>query len=739
MKNHFSRNLISTVIFFYVLSTGVTAGMAETGGGQSAAAQGAQAVEKLKQNGGYDSLKEALRQVRGPRKQTDNSQTPESASPQQATFIAADGAANDNFGTSVAISGDTAVIGAPHDDIGANTDQGSAYVFTRTGGTWTFNQKLTASDGAANDFFGHSVTITTENAPAQTVIMVGAYGCDIGGNPNQGAVYLFVRGSGGSSWSQQGKLTASDGTANDAFGDSVAASGGFAIFGANGVDVGPYVDSGGAYIFVRSGTAWVEEQKLTTPGGGATSRNFGWSVDISGTLAVVGSNTGTNEGWVYVFERFSGGNTWNWQEGFESGGKFGYRVAISGETFVAGSYADTVGSNTAQGSAQVYARVDGHWTYQGRLTAADGAANDTFGSSVDIAGDTIVVGADGDDIGANADQGSAYVFTRSGSIWTQQKKVIALNGVVGDLFGYSVAVSGKTIIGGSAFADIGASGQQGSASVFRFVPAQFDFDGDGKSDVSVFRPSTGVWYLQQSAAGFAGLAFGQSGDRIVPADYDGDGKTDLAVFRSGVWYIQRSQLGFIGFSFGLSTDIPAPGDFDGDGKTDIAVFRPSNGTWYVQGSAAGFYAVNFGTAGDIPVAADYDGDAKTDVAVYRPSNGTWYLQRSQIGFGALAFGTNGDRPVPADYDGDGKADAAVFRPSNGTWYLQRSLLGFTGMAFGLSTDTPVAADYDGDGKADIGVFRPSGGTWYLQRSTDGFTALSFGSSGDVAVPAAYVP
>ncbi len=263
----------------------------------------------------------------------------------------------------------------------------------------------------------------------------------------------------------------------------------------------------------------------------------------------------------------------------------------------------------------------------------------------------------------------------------------------------------------------------------------FDFDGDGKADISVFRPENGAWYLQQSTSGFTGVQFGISTDKPVAADYDGDGKTDVAVFRNGTWYLQRSQLGFTGVAFGSPDDIPVPADYDGDGKSDIAVFRPSNGIWYLLQSTAGFAGVAFGQAGDKPVAADYDGDGKTDIAVFR--NGTWYIQRSQLGFTGIAFGESTDKPVAADYDGDGKADVAVFRPSNGVWYLNRSQLGFTGIAFGLGTDLPVPADYDGDGKTDVAVFRD--GTWYLNRSTAGFTGVAFGTATDKPVPNAFIP
>ena len=259
----------------------------------------------------------------------------------------------------------------------------------------------------------------------------------------------------------------------------------------------------------------------------------------------------------------------------------------------------------------------------------------------------------------------------------------------------------------------------------------FDFDGDGRADIGVFRQ--GNWYIQQSQSGFAAFQFGIASDRLVPADYDGDGKTDAAVYRDGTWYLLRSTQGFTAVQFGLSTDIPQTGDFDGDGKADLAVFRPSDGTWYLIQSSAGFTAVQFGQNGDRPVAADYDGDGKTDAAVYRA--GVWYVLQSRDGFRAVQFGSASDTPTVGDYDGDSKADYAVYR--GGTWYLQRSRDGFAGVQFGLASDTPVPADYDGDGKTDIAVFRD--GTWYLQRSTAGFAGVQFGQANDVAVPSAFIP
>lgn len=311
-------------------------------------------------------------------------------------------------------------------------------------------------------------------------------------------------------------------------------------------------------------------------------------------------------------------------------------------------------------------------------------------------------------------------------------------------YGAALQPDGKIVVAGKS-----NTGARSEFTVLRYLASQtsaFDFDGDGKADVSVFRPSGGYWYLSQSAAGFRATQFGQSGDKIVPGDYDGDGKSDTAVFRpaNGYWYfLNSSDSSFRATQFGQTGDLPAAGDYDGDGRTDICVFRPSSGFFYLlHSSDNSFHYQQWGADGDVPVAGDYDGDGKADFAIYRPSSSIFYILRSSDGaITGQQWGVGGDKPISADFDGDGKIDIAVYRPTTGGWYyLQSTDNAFKGIGWGISGDIPSAADYDGDGKWDIAVFRPSTGVFYILQSTNGaLRAEQFGAHGDVPVPSAYVP
>ena len=278
----------------------------------------------------------------------------------------------------------------------------------------------------------------------------------------------------------------------------------------------------------------------------------------------------------------------------------------------------------------------------------------------------------------------------------------------------------------------------------------FDFDGDRKTDLSVFRPGDSPTEADftvenSSSGGTANVFWGSAGDRAASADYDGDGKTDFAVYRpsTGTWYILQSSTGTAAIvPFGLADDKITPADFDGDGKADIAVYRPSAGVWFIlQSGNLQVRIQQFGLAEDLPVPEDYDGDAKADLAVWRPSTGTWYAFRSSDNTArAFQFGLSGDKPVAGDFDGDAVGDYVVYRPSDRNWYLSRSTAGFGVVQFGLADDKPLQADFDGDGRTDIALFRPSNAVWYYLRSSDGnFAARLFGASGDTALPGVFVP
>jgi hypothetical protein len=330
---------------------------------------------------------------------------------QQAELASGDGAAGDWLGWSVAIDGDTAVVGAPMKAVGVRPQQGAAYVFTRSGTTWSQQAQLLAIDGAANDNFGMGGV-----AVSGDIVVVGAPYRDVGANTNQGAAYVFIRT--GTSWSQQAQLTALDGLAGDRFGGSVALSGETAIVGASQKAVTGHGTPGAAYVFSRSGTSWSQQAELTATDG-ASADGFGVAVSIAGDSALVGASS------------------------------------------------HAVGANTGQGAAYVFARGGGtYWSQQAELTATDGAAADGFGVAVSIAGDSALVGASSHAVGANTGQGAAYVFARGGTSWSQLEQLTAADGAAGDRFGTSVALSGVDALVGAFYKTIGLQTMRGVAYVF---------------------------------------------------------------------------------------------------------------------------------------------------------------------------------------------------------------------------------------------------------------------------------
>jgi len=416
----------------------------------------------------------------------------------------------DLFGLYVDVSGDTVVVGAIYEDsstTGVNStpnelaeDSGAAYIFIRSGGSWIQQAYLKASNPEEDDHFGSSVAVSGDT------VIVGA--CSEDGNslstlesPNNealdaGAVYVFNRV--GSNWTQQAYLKASNADSGDFFGCSVALSGDILVVGADLEDGDSSsttslpndskTNAGAAYVFIRSGNNWKQQAYLKASNTGV-SDSFGSSVDVSGDTVVVGAryesgnststvtspnNLAFHAGAAYVFIR--SGSNWSQQaylKAFNAGAEdaFGGSVAVSGDTVVVGAYSEdgdssssiTVPNNSSYsaGAAYVYIRSVNNWSLQAYLKASNAESSDFFGTSVALSDNTLVVGADLEDGDSSSTMGTpnnlrsgagaAYVFLRSGSSWTQKDYLKAFNTDYNDLFGYSVAIFGETIVAGAYF------------------------------------------------------------------------------------------------------------------------------------------------------------------------------------------------------------------------------------------------------------------------------------------------
>ena len=542
-------------------------------------------------------------------------------SPLENKLTASDGASSDRFGISVSIGGDTAVIGARLDDDDNGSNSGSAYVYVRSNGVWSEQVKLTASDGAAGDNFGYSVSIDGD-----TAVISARFDDDNGSN--SGSAYVYVRSNG--VWSEQAKLTASDGAADDYFGNSVSIDGDTVVIGAYFDDDNDY-NSGSAYVYVRSNGVWSEQAKLTASDG-ASSDSFGYSVSIDGDTAVISAHAdddnGYNSGSAYVYVRSNG--VWSEQAKLTasdgtSSDIFGNSVSIDGDTAVIGARLDDDDDNGSDsGSAYVYVRSNGVWTEQAKLTASDGASSDYFGSSVSIDGDRAVIGAYFDDDNGSY-SGSAYVYVRSNGVWREQQKLTASDGAAGDYFGHSVSIDGDTAVIGAYFDDDNGS-SSGSAYIFPLTPPSpphqdtpavitgsldgnttqggFTFgslqatDVDGLTDGTYFtvsnaplygqaiiNPSTGSWTYLAKAIYVGADPFivtvtddlGGTTEQVVSItitapDSDGDGTYDFQDNCPSVFNADQANLD--GDTFGDACD----SDIDGDGVDNTLDAFPNDST-----------------------------------------------------------------------------------------------------------------------------------------------------------------
>ncbi|MEN8131781.1 MAG: FG-GAP repeat protein [Pseudomonadota bacterium] len=496
-------------------------------------------------------------------------------------LLANDGADVDLFGASVDVDGNTAVIGARYSD-GTEINSGAVYVYVQdVDGLWMPQAKLSAPDGVNFDEFGYSVAINGDT------IVIGAYGDDDNGSTS-GSAYVFTRN--GSTWSVQAKLIADDAATSDYFGFSVAASGNTAVVGAPQEDQMGF-NSGSAYIFSRDNSGiWTQQAKLIASDGNFDDR-FGISVSTDGDTAVIGAykddDNGTDSGSAYVFVRGVSG-VWTQiskltaSDGVASD-RFGNAVAVDGDTAVIGALSDDDNGN-ASGSAYVFTRSNSSWSEQTKLTASDGASGDEFGYAVAITGDMAVIGARLDD-DILIDSGSAYVFTRIGTSWSEQVKLNASDGASGDAFGYSIAISGETVVVGAANDD-----DNGTASGSAYVYSVFSTDDEAPVTANVLSnpnpapintPVTLFARVDDSTTG---------GTEVISVFYTVDGGTANVMTASDGGFdssIEQAEATLAGFSSAgiyklCVSGMDAAGNTSDQVCTLLAVYDPNAG--FITGS-----------------------------------------------------------------------------------------------------------------------------------------------------------
>jgi hypothetical protein len=415
-----------------------------------------------------------------------------------AKLFSPDANAGDNFGISVAIDGNTAVVGAYQNDSNGS-DCGAAYVYELSGSQWLKRQKLTALDGYPGDQFGRSVAIEGNT------IVVGSYYGD-SNEPNTGSAYVFSRLGG--VWTQQQKLVAPDATPNDRFGCSVAIDN-------NTIVIGAYRDdnfTGSAYVFTRTGPSWVFQQKITASDA-QSGDNFGYSVAIDNNTIIIGApNWRTPIGSAYVFtrsEQFWSQQAVLWASDPAYRGHFGFSVALDGNSVVVGAYEGDIDGTSRAGVAYIFAKIDANWVEQQKLfDVNDPCGGDDFGWSVAIKNDTILAGCPYDFTDGNK-TGSVFEFVRTGSTWVQSDRLTAGDADANDEFGKSVALAGRHIVIGATY-NFNDGNSTGSAYIFDDFPG--DLDADSGVDFNDFAVLAGYWRQNNH---LADIAPAPAGDGIV--------------------------------------------------------------------------------------------------------------------------------------------------------------------------------------------------------------------------------
>ena len=615
-----------------------------------------------------------------------------------------DGVVDDNYGISVSISGNTALVGSKNDDDNGS-NSGSAYFYSYNGSTWAFQQKVTASDGAALDLFGENVAVSGNYA------VIGAQGDDDNGS-NSGSAYVFYYN--GANWIEFQKITSSDGVADDHFGFSVAISGNNLIVGVDADDDNG-TGSGSAYIFSYNGASWIEQQKILASDG-AASDIFGTSVDIHGDLAIVGASGNddlfSNSGSAYVFEY--DGSSWSEQQKIvpadvNTSSSVGVSASIGEDLLMIGARGDN-DNGAASGAAYIYEFNGASWVLQQKLTASDGASGDFLGRSVAISGNVAVSGANGnDDIGSSS--GSVYFYYYNGSSWVEQK-VLSSDIAATDFFGARVAISGDNILVSSYLDDDNGSA---SGSVYFFEPSPGDIYTpqviDGCDSIQI----NGTWYAATQVVNDT-ISIGTCQDSIVT--------TDLTISNCAIEdYCEFQKLsasdGILDDNLGLDVDI--------SGNWAIASAQRADGN---ASNSGGAYVFRYNGTTWLEDQEISTADGNTDE----------FLAQVAISDDVLALGSSSDDDL-----GSNIGSGYIFRYNGTNWIEEQKLTPTDGQAqdlFGYSADISgniavfgaIGDDDNGSQSGSVYVFHYDGIVWMeIQKLTASDAAFNDRFGWDVSI------
>ncbi|MDD4734669.1 MAG: hypothetical protein PHP44_01035 [Kiritimatiellae bacterium] len=646
--------------------------------------------------------------------------------------------ASDRFGTSIAVYRNQIACAAPFALQGAATSCGNFYVYD-------LNQTWFRAGQTAEDYYGHRVGLNGTRLAASAPYR------DANGINNSGSVELFRKR--GRDWTLEQNLTedASSRAANNRFGYGMALGRNTLIVSAPGGDY-DYVNNGKIYIYKRTGNAWNAVYSRTGQG---DNWQYGTTVALNDShAAATRYNPGNGATYIDTFTR-AGNGTWSKDAfsvspyfGADAGAiGFGCDIAIDGNFMVVGSSSYLLN----QGGFHIYKWQTDRW--RGVAGTYSMIADDLTGTSVDLCGNLIAAGSPG----RSSSQGIVKLYGLGDETLLFYATLSAPDAKDGDRFGYSVAFAnqGNTLLVGAYKKHMGDLQDVGAVYVYRKGANNSTWTYDG----TIYPPDNGslthldyfgkdiAAFGNSVAAGLYGFNSEDDGDRAgavaqiqitpftAPADFDGDGITDFGCYHppSGGWYVYKSREGYWENHFGYEGTLPFVMDCDGDWKVDFGCYHSASANWYGYGTVKKFWTSAFGNPNTQSITGDFDGDGVVDLGFFDSSIPKFYFMCSTRGYTDDQFGFTDTVPISGDFDGDGIDDYGTYYDVTGAWNIRRSRDGDWANNFGYEGTLPVTGDFDGDGIMDFGCYHPPSGGWYIYKSTDGYWENHFGFEGTLPV------